>query len=1030
MATPGESRFEQYAAPELRQRRRIRPSISSPVPKTRNLSVDIPENLPEKQDIENSRSIGSLFGGWSVAGAIEVLNEFLEDGDEDAGYDPTQEVGDSATNTEAEELLDAAVLDSTLKRTISEQLSSPVPPSESAKGDLMESSAGSGFVPTNATHFHPGRTQQVYHVTSPQKMLCSTPVTEDKGDAINKELLGWSVGEPIYDHFLAKGGEPLQLNKTLRKGLYYMHVENISGTLTDYLGLTVKIRKWGGNSHNGEIERPYLPPSYTPWRKSTTLTELQRAAEEEMAALIGMDEPKAFLQNIRESYTVYKKGGHEKPGQNAMRLVVMGNPGCGKTTFCKKLAKFLHAYEVIERPHCMSVNIVELKAGYAGQTSSLVKDMFTNAAGGVLFLDEAYYLTPSTNDAAPVRDAIATLLTELESKNKNTCVVLAGYPDKMMHFLDTSNEGMGRRFPNRIRIHDYSPGELGEIAVSVAESRGYHLSLGLKSQISNQIAAKYMGDIPQKNASLANEIIELGVNGYNHRIATAWRGDADSILIPQDFKMYDVPRMSVECLDVDIPYNIIFAVPDMDDNGFEHQISMEIGFYVKEKRKWLAWRDLSFNLDSFAPSVRMEVCLLRIPEKIIEPSLFGKGVPYWTPYMLGDEDAPATWVENKCLPKHVLDWVTQTNCTPFVELEPGTSHQSSSLECDLAPVASSHILLLAPPPPQPSLSRKGKVSAQRKLSLEIAREADPPTPAEKYDPFVRAQTKRSPAYISSGTPSTSTTSLLTPRSRSRNSVYSLKKRLHNEATHFRAKAQRRLTQTSMALENSAKKEKELQKRHERLVRVASSSGLDTAVAIEVEPSKGKETDAKILAFQQEQAKLKEELAKTQAEKEKLRLEQETVMNEWKVRQQVMLAEQERFSKLEEEMKTMREEQQRAISLALESKARSKARVRLAVGVVATIGLVMFAAPLVVPGIASSVSSMLFTTTVSAATSLIVPIVAPFMMVAFATVLAWLYNPALVKKIAKKIWHYRKIIFPFIIVLYIAWCCFKLGMFEY
>ena len=115
MATPGESRFEQYAAPELRQRRRIRPSISSPVPKTRNLSVDIPENLPKKQDIENSRSIGSLFGGWSVAGAIEVLNEFLEDGDEDAGYDPTQEVGDSATNTEAEELLDAAVLDSTLK---------------------------------------------------------------------------------------------------------------------------------------------------------------------------------------------------------------------------------------------------------------------------------------------------------------------------------------------------------------------------------------------------------------------------------------------------------------------------------------------------------------------------------------------------------------------------------------------------------------------------------------------------------------------------------------------------------------------------------------------------------------------------------------------------------------------------------------------------------------------------------------------------------------------------------------------------
>jgi probable Rubsico expression protein CbbX len=159
----------------------------------------------------------------------------------------------------------------------------------------------------------------------------------------------------------------------------------------------------------------------------------------------------------------------------SLHMSFTGNPGTGKTTVALRTAEILHRLGYVERGHLVSVTREDLVGQYVGHTAPKTKDVLKRAHGGVLFIDEAYYLHRPANERDYGQEAIEILLQVMENERDRLVVVLAGYKDRMDEFF-ASNPGLASRVAHHIDFPDYTPGELMEIAQRMLERQDYRLS--------------------------------------------------------------------------------------------------------------------------------------------------------------------------------------------------------------------------------------------------------------------------------------------------------------------------------------------------------------------------------------------------------------------------------------------------------------------------------------------------------------------------------------------------------------------------
>jgi probable Rubsico expression protein CbbX len=158
-----------------------------------------------------------------------------------------------------------------------------------------------------------------------------------------------------------------------------------------------------------------------------------------------------------------------------LHMSFTGNPGTGKTTVALRMAGILHKLGYVRRGHLVSVTRDDLVGQYIGHTAPKTKDVLKKAMGGVLFIDEAYYLYRPENERDYGQEAIEILLQVMENQRDDLVVILAGYADRMDIFF-ASNPGFRSRIAHHIDFPDYGDAELIEIAGTMLATQGYRLS--------------------------------------------------------------------------------------------------------------------------------------------------------------------------------------------------------------------------------------------------------------------------------------------------------------------------------------------------------------------------------------------------------------------------------------------------------------------------------------------------------------------------------------------------------------------------
>lgn len=228
-------------------------------------------------------------------------------------------------------------------------------------------------------------------------------------------------------------------------------------------------------------ERFDLDAAFKSSRVAEVLEELDRE-------LVGLVPVKSRIRDVCALLLVdmVRREADLTTGVPSLHMNFTGNPGTGKTTVALRMAQILHRLGYVRKGHLVAVTRDDLVGQYIGHTAPKTREVLKRAMGGVLFIDEAYYLYRPENERDYGQEAIEILLQEMENHREDLVVILAGYKDRMDRFF-RSNPGLSSRIAHHIDFPDYTPEELFAIAELMLEQMQYTLSSAARDALREYI---------------------------------------------------------------------------------------------------------------------------------------------------------------------------------------------------------------------------------------------------------------------------------------------------------------------------------------------------------------------------------------------------------------------------------------------------------------------------------------------------------------------------------------------------------------
>lgn len=360
-------------------------------------------------------------------------------------------------------------------------------------------------------------------IPSAFKLLCQI-------DQINKESEGIILSE-LYLKTITSIGRHYTLSKDHKKitdiqgfvdHVKYLQQYMTAGLISDLTEAAVAEKLLVVNKREQEVGLE---------ETSSVTVETIEEALDQIDQLIGLDAVKKEVHNLTNLLRLNKMRQERgfKTLKTSNHLVFLGNPGTGKTTVARFIAKIYKSLGILSEGQLIEVDRADLVAGYVGQTAIKTREVIDKALGGILFIDEAYTLAKGGTDFG--QEAIDTILKAMEDKRDDFVVIVAGYSEPMNDFLE-SNPGLRSRFNKLIHFPDYTAEELLEIFNSYCQTNEMRISSDA-SLILKQYLQEICDKKPQNfaNGRAVRNIFETSLSLQANRLAQKEQINDDELML-------------------------------------------------------------------------------------------------------------------------------------------------------------------------------------------------------------------------------------------------------------------------------------------------------------------------------------------------------------------------------------------------------------------------------------------------------------------------------------------------------------------